>query len=247
MEVYRENALNQNALMISASSELRLNCFRFIIVFLTLMNLALPAPSFGAEFSIKSCQKTTQSLKTKKEVAAEDGGVWARFESVGASSDQSLIALRLDSKINYLLNALDYICETLGGVPLNDLAIFVNKGVSRLGTEGFKEHQVFLGKPPTEVNIWIQFAQYAKTIENRTLDMPSVLHTLGRAEKIIDQYLELWKKLSSVNNAAVATNETKTLLQRTNEFFTDDPTASQARLEQSKVPYWDVNESSGGS
>ncbi len=233
--------------MTHAGQKARLKRSVLLLVFLFLQNAFLPISSTSAELSIKSCQKTTKSLKSKREIVAQNGGVWARFESVGALRDQSLTALRLDSRINSLLVTLDYICETLNGVPLNELAIFVNRSISRLGMEGFKKHQVSLGKTPTEVNIWIQFAQYAKAIENRALDKVSVSQTFQRAEEIVDQYLNLWEILSAVNDVSLALKDTTGLLARTDKFFIDDPTAARVRLELSKVPFWDVDENYGGS
>ncbi len=202
-----------------------------------LQSFFLPVSSSGAELSMESCQEMTAPIGSK----SKEGGLWAKFETSRSLRNHSIQTLKLDSKTKALLVMLDYICETLSGVPANELADFVNRGISRHGIDSFKEQQVELGNPKEEVDLWIQYSQYAKTIENRTLNVDAVLKTFKGTEELMDQYMSLWPMISSGKSAVSVLQETDELTQRIDDFFSNDPTAVQVKLERSKVPYWDVD------
>jgi len=57
----------------------------------------------------------------------------------------------------------------------------------------------------------------------------------------------LTKNIDRPNSSKVLLKKTRTLIAQIDSFFSSDPYITQALDEISHVPYWDINESSGGS
>ena len=74
-----------------------------------------------------SCLNRFNPLDVKRTAIQKAGGMWHAFERNMDSKPYSFNGMQLDSNINKMFFSLKYLCQTLQGVPLNDLAIKLNK------------------------------------------------------------------------------------------------------------------------
>ena len=104
----------------------------------------------------------TSSTPEKKNTVIAIGGLWRIFEQVPELRKWSVDAIQLDSRINKIFFALDHLCETQEGIPLNDLATYISRSVTKMGKSNFKNELMLLGKTPQEIDSWFQFFHYSK-------------------------------------------------------------------------------------
>jgi len=214
-----------------------------------LLCICLQMVFIGTAWSETQSQKCHQQLstleKTKSAIIGE-GGMWALFERYKMFREKSSKAMQLDSKIQQLVWLLNYLCETVEGVPFNELASFLAENLKEKSKPQFKKELVILGKTEAEIDIWFAFSDISLENKTRKLNPETIYTSIEKAAPLIQQYKRLTedieksqsvKQIESVNNLYRAIEQLKS----------SDSYLTQALLETSQVPHWDVDESTGGS
>ena len=194
-----------------------------------------------------SCRELVNPLKKNTDSIASNGGLWSYFEKDLFLRKHSTQAMQLDSRINKIFFTLNYLCETKDGIPLNDLATYISRSISDKGEAAFKAELITLGKTSQQIENWFEFFKYAQSHRSRTLDSSAIKTTINRSIPLIKTYTSLTKSIGRPNSSKVLLKMTRTLITQIDSFFSSDPYITQALDEISHVPYWDINESSGGS
>jgi len=209
----------------------------------------LLTPLIGTAWSqtqTQKCHDELSPLKKTKNAIIGDGGMWGVFERYKVLRDQSSKAMQLDSKIQELVWLLDYLCETIEGVPLNELATYLTESLKEKSKNQFKKELIILGKTETEIDIWFTFSDISLKNKTRKLNAETIGHSIRKALPLIHQYQRLaegvglspdTKQIENVDN----------LYREIELLETSDSYLAQARLETSQVPHWDIDESTGGS
>ncbi len=203
--------------------------------------------TFASQKTIAQCHEHIKPLHEKREIVAELDGIWGLFEKNRVLQGNSVIAINLDRKINSVLFHLEYLCDTLNGIPMNEVARFVRDGIEKKGEGGFRKELIDLGKPETEVDIWFEFARFSLQNKERSLELNSIFESIEKAKPYINSYVSI---ATAINNGVVdasITENTKRLAQEIDHFFETNKYMNQALTENANVPYVDINESSGGS
>ena len=208
--------------------------------------------SFANEIGISECHAHIKPLHIDRERVAELDGIWGLFEKNRVLHGNSAIAIDLDKKINSIIFHLEYLCDTLYGIPMNEVARFVRDGIDGKGEENFRKELIILGKTEAEIDIWFEFTRFSLKNKERPLKLKSILKSIKDSASFIGSYVTLAQKIDrheiegslkkdSVKNLVVE------LSNKIEVFFKSDPYMDQALTENAKVPYYDINESSGGS
>jgi hypothetical protein len=209
--------------------------------------LLLFAPTaLQANEATERCLQKISPYKQAHEKADEQGGIWAQFERRADLRNDSVLALKLDSKIKKLFSTLNYLCKTLNGIPYDDLGRFVAKELEQISIPDFKKKWTQLGKPPERVNSWVEYHIFSKKNLHRSLILEQVESTIQASGLFFDRYQNLLEKFSSQPQIQFI-EETRNLLAQTNDFFKAEPYLLQAIQENSRVLYWDRDENYGGS
>lgn len=158
-----------------------------------------------------------------------------------------MIAINLDRKVNSIIFHLEYLCDTLNGIPMNEVARYVRDGIKKKGEKGFRNELVILGKPEAEIDVWFKFTRFSLKNEKRPLDLDSIFNSIKSASPYIDSYASLAMKIDNgvINKSIIA--DVKNLSSEIDNFFDSDKYMNQALTENINIPYVDINESSGGS
>ena len=209
-------------------------------------------PSFANEKDIAECHKNIIPLHIERERVAELDGIWGLFEKNSALQGNSAIAIDLDKKINSIIFHLQYLCDTLHGIPMNEIARYVRDGIAKKGEEGFREELIVLGKTEAEIDIWFEFTRFSIKNKDRPLKLISILKSINGSTNFIHSYGSLAEKLDrriieKSFKKVSAKNQVIELSKNIEKFFQSDTYMKQALTENAKVPYYDINESSGGS
>lgn len=218
--------------------------FRFICA-LTL-SLFLHAGAEAGETKAQICLTKVKMLNQKKDIIQEAGGLWAYFSKSGKLRAFSTSGLQLDSKVNLMTSALQRLCDTMNGIPLNSLAIFLTENLKRKSKEAFREEQILLGKNHGVIDVWIKFHDISLKNQHRLLDFAEIDKSFKKANPLLDKYKNLQKVIDQAPEESI-NGLTTALLEELDYFLTNDPMVSQGIREDAQVPYWDINESSGGS
>ena len=134
--------------------------------------------------------KQVLTLEKQKDKAQETGDLWSIFEKFPTLRNHSPQGLKLDGMINETILNLKYLCETINGVPLNELAVYVSENIHKKGEKSFKEELKLYGKSEEEIEIWLKFAKSAQQNLTRTLNLNSILKTISDAADFIKKYTE---------------------------------------------------------
>jgi hypothetical protein len=154
--------------------------------------------------------------------------------------------MQLDSKVQELVWLLDYLCETIEGVPLNELATYLTESLKEKSKNQFKKELIILGKTETEIDIWFIFSDISLKNKTRKLNAETISHSIRKSIPLINQYQRLAEGVGQSPDTKQIENVDK--LYRDIELLeTSDSYLVQARLETSQVPHWDIDESTGGS
>ena len=192
------------------------------------------------------CQELIPHLKTNDSKILNEG-LWEHFEKDPSLQNQSTQALQLDSRINKIFFILDYLCKTQNGIPLNDLALYLSYNISNKGEAAFKEELISLGKTSQQIKNWFEFFRFAQNHKSRILDRSSLQITINGFKTLINEYKSLTKGINQQKSSDFFLKKTKSLTVQIDNFLSSDPYTTQALGEISRVPYWDINESIGGS
>ena len=215
-------------------------------IFIFLQSLLLT--SFASTvFANPSCHELyTPLIKTNDSIAL-NGGLWGYFEKDPFLRKYSTQAVQLDSRINKVFFLLNYLCETKNGIPFNDLATYISRSIADKGETAFKEELIILGKTPKQIKNWFDFFLFAQRHRLRTLNSSTIRATINKAIPLINNYVSLEKNINQSIQSKVILKNTEALRIKIDRFFSSDPYITQALDEISHVPYWDINESTGGS
>ena len=88
---------------------------------------------------------------------------------------------------------------------------------------------------------------FAQSHRFRTLNSSTIQATINKAIPLINNYVSLEKNINQSKQAKVILKNTGALRVKIDRFLSSDPYITQALDEISHVPYWDINESTGGS
>lgn len=222
------------------------------LVFFSILLFFLSEPSFAKEKGIPDCHEHIHPLHIERERVAELDGIWGLFEKNRSLQGSSVIAIDLDKKINSIIFHLQYLCDTLHGIPMNEVARYVRDGIEAKGQENFRKELIVLGKTEAEIDIWFEFTRFSLKNKERPLKLKSILKSIKDSASFIGSYVSLAQKIDrleiedSIKNNSVK-NHVIELSSKIESFFKSDPYMDQALTENAKIPYYDINESSGGS
>ena len=198
-------------------------------------------------FASQTCHKLVTPLIKAIDSIALNGGLWGYFEKDPFLRKYSTLAIQLDSRINKVFFLLNYLCETKNGIPLNDLATYISRSIADKGEPAFKAELIILGKTSKQIKSWFDFFKYSQSRRFRTLNSSTVQATINRAIPLINNYTSLEKNINQSKQSKVILKNAEALRIKIDRFLSRDPYITQALDEISHVPYWDINESTGGS
>jgi hypothetical protein len=225
---------------------------RLLFLTIFLFQFFISAFSFASEKGIPECHAHIKPLHIERERVAELDGIWGLFEKNRELQGNSAIAIDLDKKVNSIIFHLQYLCDTLHGIPMNEIARYVHDGIGAKGEKKFREELIILGKTEAEIDIWFEFTHFSIKNKERPLKIKSILKTIKSSASFIDTYVSLAQNLDrreikdsherdSLKNSVIE------LSKNIEGLFNSDPYLHQAITENANIPYYDINESSGGS
>jgi hypothetical protein len=222
------------------------------LVFFSILLVFITESSFANEKDISECHSHIKPLHIERERVAELDGIWGLFEKNRELQGNSAIAIDLDKKINSMIFHLQYLCDTLHGIPMNEIARYVRDGIEAKGEEGFRKELIVLGKTEAEIDIWFEFTLFSLKNKERPLKLKSILESINGSASFIDVYVSLAQKIDRRENEDSIKmdffkNHVIDLSKNIEGFFKSDPYLHQALTENANIPYYDINESSGGS
>ena len=215
-------------------------------IFMILQSILLTS-FVSTVFASPSCHELVAPLIKTNDSIALNGGLWGYFEKDPFLRKYSTQAVQLDSRINKVFFLLNYLCETKNGIPFNDLATYISRSIANKGEPAFKEELIILGKTSKQINNWFNFFMFAQSHRFRTLNSSTIRATINKAIPLINNYVSLEKNINQSIQSKVILKNTGALRVKIDRFFSSDPYITQALDEISHVPYWDINESTGGS
>ena len=217
----------------------------FLLLFLSLFSISNIA--FAVKGPIHKCHLKVAPLKKERDKVSQLDGIWGLFEKNKALQGNSVIALNLDRKINSIIFHLEYLCSTLNGIPMNEVARYVRDGIKQKGKVGFRKELIKLGKPESEIEIWFKFTEFSIKNKNRTLDLNTIIGSINKATPIIRAYVSIAQKIDNNLIDDTTIKDVKIISDKIDSFFISNKYMSKAFTENSNIPYVDINESSGGS
>lgn len=215
-------------------------------IFILLQSLLLVLIMSTAFASPPCLELVTPLIKTNDSIAL-NGGLWGYFEKDPFLRKYSTQAIQLDSRINKVFFLLNYLCETKNGIPFNDLATYISRSIAEKGEPAFKAELIILGKTSKQIKGWFNFFKIAQSHRFRPLNSSTVRATINRAIPLINNYTNLEKNINQSIQSKVVLKNAEVLRIKIDRFLSSDPYITQALDEISHVPYWDINESTGGS
>ena len=215
-----------------------------IYIFLQCILLALFVSTALAK---PSCSELINPLIKNSDNIASNGGLWGYFEKDLFLRKHSTQAIQLDSRINKIFFTLNYLCETKDGIPLNDLATYISRSIADKGESAFKAELIIFGKTSKQIKGWFNFFKFAQSHRFRTLNSSTVRATINKAIPLINNYVSLEKNINQSRQSKIILKNAAALRVQIDRFLSNDPYITQALDEISHVPYWDINESTGGS
>jgi len=198
-------------------------------------------------YASPSCHELVTPLIKTNDSIALNGGLWGYFEKDPFLRKYSTQAVQLDSRINKVFFLLNYLCETKDGIPFNDLATYLSQSISEKGETAFRTELINLGKTSQQIKRWFDFFNYARIHRFRKLNLSLIRSTINRSTPLINSYISMTKSIDHTKSSENIFEKTSALIEKIDTFLSSDPYITKALDEISHVPYWDINESSGGS
>ena len=203
--------------------------------------------SWAGPSEISTCRKQIIPLKELGEQVAELDGVWGLFQKRPELQDHSSLSINLDKSINSIIFHLEFLCDTIDGIPFDELSDYVSVSLAEKGAEKFKQELIILGKNEGQIKVWFEFSKFAVANRYRALDPEKISHSIQVSQPLIKSYLELAKRIDRKEKIEPVIKETKSLTDQIENFFKTDPYMSQALHENAQIPYADWDENYGGS
>jgi len=217
----------------------------FLISFFFLF--AISNITFADQNSISKCHSQIAPLHQERDKVSQLDGIWGLFEKNSALQGNSVLAINIDKKINSIIFHLQYLCDTLNGIPMNEVARYVRDGIEEKGENRFRKELIDLGKPETEIDIWFAFTRFSQKNKERSLDLKSITDSIKGAVPFIDSYVSIAEKINNQEIDDSIIKSVEKLSTEIDNFFLADKYMNQALTENRNIPYVDINESSGGS
>ena len=225
-------------------SHMRIRPIVFIL-FSVCFQIAFITTVWG-QSNIEKCRAQLSPLEKIKNTVIEYGGMWTLFERSKNLRPMSSKAVQLDSKVQQLVWLLDYLCATLDGVPLNDLATYVTQSLKEKSKIQFKKELIVLGKSEDEIDIWFVFSDISLNNEHRKLK-GDILHiSIQKALPLLHKYQALAEGVEQ-SPEKLHLEKVDGLYREIEQLESSDSYLARALLETSQVPHWDIDESTGGS
>jgi hypothetical protein len=213
-----------------------------LFVFCTLVPSSWAGPS-----EISTCLKQVVPLKDLREQVAELDGIWGLYQKNSELQDRSALSINLDKAVNSIIFHLEFLCDTIDGIPFDELSDYVSVNLAEKGEEKFKEELIILGKNEGQIKVFFDFAKFAVANRYRVLDTKKIVHSIQSAHPLIKSYLELAKRIDRKEDMSLVVKTTQSLTEQIDSFFKTDPYMSQALHENSQIPFADWDENYGGS
>ena len=156
---------------------------RLLSLFILALSTLLNAEAIAAQTKVQTCLQQVTKLNQKKDIVLENGGMWGRFSKSGQLRAYTVKGLQLDSKINRIMNVLHYLCETIDGVPLNDLATYLVESLRQKSKEEFRAELIVLGKNHGVIDVWMRFHDISLLNQHRALEFDEIENALHKARR----------------------------------------------------------------
>ena len=203
--------------------------------------------TYGNKGDISGCHAQIKPLHLERERVAQLDGMWGLFEKNRELQSNSVIAINLDRKVNSIIFHLEYLCDTLNGIPMNEVARYVRDGINKYGEDSFRKELIILGKSEAEITLWFKFTDFSLKNEERSLSLNTVFESIKNSAPFINSYVSLAKKINRHEFDDSIVKNASELSRKIELFFETDNYMNQALTENKNIPYVDINESSGGS
>ena len=203
--------------------------------------------TYGNKGDISGCHDQIKPLHLERERVAQLDGMWGLFEKNRELQSNSVIAINLDRKVNSIIFHLEYLCDTLNGIPMNEVARYVRDGINKYGEDSFREELIILGKSEAEITIWFEFADFSLKNEERSLSLNTVFESIKNSAPFIKSYVSLAQKINHREIDDSIVKNVSELSSKIELLFETDSYMNQALTENKNIPYVDINESTGGS
>ena len=207
----------------------------------------LASSSWADPSEISICRKQITPLKGLAEQVAELDGIWGLFQKSPELQDNSALSINLDKSVNSIIFHLEFLCDTVYGIPFDELSDYISASIEEKGEEKFKQELIVLGKNEGQIKVWFEFSKFAVANRHRTLDPEKISHSIRLSHPLIKSYFELAKKIDRKEGIRTVIQEAKILTSQIKNFLKTDPYISQAIHENLQIPYADWDENYGGS
>ena len=196
---------------------------------------------------ISKCYDQIKPLHLERERVAQLDGMWGLFEKNRELQNNSVAAINLDRKVNSIIFHLEYLCETLNGIPMNEVARYVRDGINEYGEDNFRKELIILGKNEAEIKIWFEFTDFSLKNEERSLNLNTIFQSITNSAPFINLYAALAQKINRRQIDDSIVKNVSELSSKIELLFKTDSYMNQALTENKNIPYVDINESTGGS
>ena len=211
------------------------------------MIVAFKGISYGNNEDISQCHAQIKPLHLQRERVAQLDGMWGLFEKNRELQNNSVAAINLDRKVNSIIFHLEYLCDTLNGIPMNEVARYVRDGINENGKDNFRKELIILGKNEAEIKIWFEFTDISLKNEERSLNLNTIFQSITNSAPFINLYAALAQKINRRQIDDSIVKNVSELSSKIELFFETDSYMNQALTENKNIPYVDINESTGGS
>ena len=212
-----------------------------------LLIVAFNGISYGNNEDISQCHAQIKPLHLQRERVAQLDGMWGLFEKNRELQNNSVAAINLDRKVNSIIFHLEYLCETLNGIPMNEVARYVRDGINEYGEDNFRKELIILGKNEADIKIWFEFTDFSLKNEERSLNLNTIFQSITNSAPFINLYAALAQKINRREIDDSIVKNVSELSSKIELLFETDNYMDQALTENKNIPYVDINESSGGS
>ena len=209
--------------------------------------VAFKGISYGNNEDISQCHAQIKPLHLQRERVAQLDGMWGLFEKNRDLQNNSVTAINLDRKVNSIIFHLEYLCETLNGIPMNEVARYVRDGINEYGEDNFRKELIILGKNEAEIKIWFEFTDFSLKNEERSLNLNTIFQSITNSAPFINLYAALAQKINRREIDDSIVKNVSELSSKIELLFETDSYMNQALTENKNIPYVDINESTGGS
>ena len=149
--------------------------------------------------------------------------------------------------VNSIIFHLEYLCDTLNGIPMNEVARYVRDGIQNKGKVGFTKELIILGKSESEIDIWFEFTRFSLKNNKRSLNLEFIFNSIKKSIPHINTYVSLAAKIDRNEIDETIPKQVAALAHKLDKLFENDKYLNKALVENANIPYVDINESTGGS